>query len=159
MNILNRNRLIKVPILLAGLYVLSAGADSIERINPDNLRAPVYGGWSQVVISTGKKTVHLAGMTAKNVDGVVVGGVKDMKAQVRATLEHIRIGLAAAGAKPEDVVRMNVYTLDIDGYIKEGYQQVTDFYNGKPPAATLVGVHRLADREYLVEIEVTAVLD
>jgi len=33
------------------------------------------------------------------------------------------------------------------------------FFGGKPPVSTLVGVARLADPRYLVEIEATAVID
>jgi enamine deaminase RidA (YjgF/YER057c/UK114 family) len=67
--------------------------------------------------------------------------------------------LAAAGAKPADVARIHIYTLDVDTYRRDGHPEVLKFFKGDLPVSTLIGVNRLADPRFLIEIEVTAVLD
>lgn len=63
------------------------------------------------------------------------------------------------GASPSDVVRINIFTLDVDRYLMEGHQEVVAFFGDDLPVSTLVGVTRLADPRYLVEIQATAVAD
>ena len=150
-----KHSLLAVLLLLTGPSCL---AGDHVRLNPEGLREPVAGGWSNIVISDGAKTIHVAGLTAKNASGVVEG-IGNMEAQVAKTLSNIRTALAAVGATPEDVVRVNIYTLNMTEYLRHGYMQTVEFWNGKAPASTLVGVSALADPDYLVEIEVTAVVD
>ncbi len=63
-----------------------------------------------------------------------------------------------AGFELSDIVRLNYYTTDVDRFFEE-YDVLTarlaEF--GCRPAATLLGVTRLAFPELLVEIEATAV--
>jgi len=56
-------------------------------------------------------------------------------------------------------VRINIFSTDIDSYLMEGHQEVVGFFGDALPASTLVGVTRLADPRYLVEIQATAVVD
>ena len=65
--------------------------------------------------------------------------------------------LAQAGFTLADVVRMTYYTTDIDAFFA-GMQPIRKELAdaGYHPAATLLGVTRLADPEMLVEIEATA---
>jgi enamine deaminase RidA (YjgF/YER057c/UK114 family) len=57
------------------------------------------------------------------------------------------------------VVRINIYTTDMKRYMAEGRDYVWKFFDGTPPASTLIGVAALADDHYLVEVEATAVSD
>jgi enamine deaminase RidA (YjgF/YER057c/UK114 family) len=85
----------------------------------------------------------------------------DLPGQVEQALRNTTAVLAAAGAKPEHVVRMTWYMVDVVDYqrklheIGEAYRRVMGRHY---PAMSVVQVARLVEREALVEIEMTAVL-
>ena len=130
----------------------------IERLNPEGMCKPNKNIYSQVVTSTGTKTVHIAGTVPFDEDGNVVG-IDDMKLQVQTVLNNIRISLATAGATPADVIRINVYTLNVDDYVNNGAPEVIAFFGDNKPTSTTVQVSRLVHPEWIVEIEATAVID
>ena len=82
-------------------------------------------------------------------------------AQVRQTLENIVAVLTEAGARPEHLVRMTWYVVDMDEYLAnlkplgEAYRAVLGPHY---PAMALVQVVRLVAPKARVEIEATAVL-
>ena len=130
----------------------------LERINPEGMYKPNKNIYSQVVKSTGATTVHIAGTVPFDEDANVVG-IDDMKLQVTKILDNIRISLAAAGATPADVVRINVYALSVDDYVTYGAPEVIAFFGENKPTSTTVQVPRLVHPDWVVEIEATAVLD
>ena len=130
----------------------------LERINPNGMYKPNKNIYSQVVKSAGATTVHVAGTVPFDEDANVVG-IDDMKVQVLKILDNIRISLEAAGATPADVVRINVYALDVDDYVSNGAPEVISFFNDNKPASTTVQVSRLVHPDWVVEIEATAVID
>ena len=130
----------------------------LERINPDGMYKPNKNIYSQVVKSAGATTVHVAGTVPFDEDANVVG-IDDMKIQVIKILDNIRISLDAAGAAPADVVRINVYALDVDDYVSNGAPEVISFFGDNRPASTTVQVSRLVHPDWVVEIEATAVID
>lgn len=112
--------------------------------------------FSQGVSIRGGRWILLSGQAAIDDDGRVIG-VGDMEAQVRASLEAVRRGLTIAGATPADVVKLMVYTTDCRAFHKT--QPVRESFFAKPyPAQTLVEVSRLAMKDFLVELEATAVV-
>lgn len=131
---------------------------ALERINPSDIYQPYNNFYTQVIRSTGTTQVHVAGIVPIDKNHEVIGE-GDIPAQVRAIAENTRKALAAAGAEPADVVRINIYTLDVDQYRQKGHAELLKFFDGDLPVSTLVGVTRLADPRYLVEIEMTAVID
>jgi enamine deaminase RidA (YjgF/YER057c/UK114 family) len=113
--------------------------------------------FSQGATVRGGRWILLSGQASIDDEGNVVGK-GDMELQVRAALEAVRRGLALAGATPADVVRITVFTTDVRAFHKT--QPIREQFFRRPyPAQTLVGVTRLAMRDFLVEIEVTAVVD
>lgn len=77
---------------------------------------------------------------------------------MKTSLEAVRRGLAIAGATPADVVKVNFYATDLRAFHKT--QPIREAFFSKPyPAQTVMEVSRLAMREFLVEVEVTAVVD
>ena len=130
----------------------------LERINPEGMYKPNKNIYSQVVTSTGATTVHIAGTVPFDEDANVVG-IDDMKMQVLKILDNIRISLAAGGALPSDVVRINVYALNVDDYVTNGAPEVIAFFGDNKPTSTTVQVSRLVHPDWVVEIEATAVLD
>ncbi len=131
----------------------------LEHINPKDVFLPRNDAYTMVITSIGTKQIHLSGVTGKNKDRQFAGD-GGMASQVRVTIENIVKMLAAAGAKPSDVVRMTIYTTDMNLYLKEGdAERNTCFEKGKRPVGTLVEVSRLADPKCLVEISAIAVID
>jgi enamine deaminase RidA (YjgF/YER057c/UK114 family) len=102
---------------------------------------------------------------------VVTGGVigwdmnghlpADFIAQVRQTLNNIAAILAEGGAKPEHLVRLTWYVVDMEEYLaslKTLGQVYREIFGAHYPAMALVQVVRLVEQEARVEIEATAVV-
>ena len=113
--------------------------------------------FSQGASVRGGRWILLSGQASLDDNGNVVGK-GDMDIQVRTSLEAVRRGLRLAGATPADVVKLNVYTTDCRAFHKT--QPVREAFFTRPyPAQTLVEVTRLAMRDFLVELEVIAVVE
>jgi enamine deaminase RidA (YjgF/YER057c/UK114 family) len=102
---------------------------------------------------------------------VVTGGVigwdtrnvlpDDFIGQVRQTLENISAILAEGGAKPEHLVRLTWYVVDIEEYLanlKALGKAYREIFGAHYPAMALVQVVRLVEKAARVEIEATAVV-
>jgi 2-iminobutanoate/2-iminopropanoate deaminase len=125
--------------------------------SPQVHEPPGGGTYSQGFVATGGRTVYVAGMTARDKNGEVVG-VGDLRVQTTQVLENMKAVLAAAGATMGDVVKLTVFMRDLSqsAIVREIRQQ----YFTKPyPASTLVEISRLADERFLIEIEAVAVVD
>jgi enamine deaminase RidA (YjgF/YER057c/UK114 family) len=82
-------------------------------------------------------------------------------AQVRQTLSNIAAILAEAGARPEHLVRLTWYVVDMDEYLsnlRELGAVYREIFGAHYPAMALVQVVRLVEKEARVEIEATAVV-
>ncbi len=113
--------------------------------------------FSQGAWVRGGRLILLSGQASIDDNGNVVGK-GDMPLQVRTALEAVRRGLAIAGATPADVIKVVFYTTDCRAFHKT--QPIREAFFSKPyPAQTLVEVTRLAMRDFLIEAEVTAVVD
>jgi len=80
----------------------------------------------------------------------------DMVAQINLALDNVEAVLARAGMTFTNLVRLNVYTTDVDAFL-EHVAIVSDRLGTARFASTLLGVVRLAFPELLVELEATAV--
>ena len=102
---------------------------------------------------------------------VVTGGVigwdiqeklpADFVDQVRQALSNIAAILAEGGAKPEHLVRLTWYVVDIEEYLanlKTLGRVYRDIFGTHYPAMALVQVVRLVEKTARVEIEATAVV-
>jgi enamine deaminase RidA (YjgF/YER057c/UK114 family) len=82
-------------------------------------------------------------------------------AQTRQALENIVAVLNAGGARPEHIVRMTWYVVDMDAYLAARGELGTvyrEVMGAHFPAMALVEVRRLVEPQALVEIEATAVV-
>ena len=126
-------------------------------LNPEGLAPPV--GFSHLAVAAPGRLVFLAGETAHQADGTLAGST--LVEQFAAAAQNVAVALAAAGATPADVVSLQIFTTDVDGYradtkaIGAAYREV--FGPHYPPMA-LFGVTRLYDPAALVELVVTAVI-
>ena len=102
---------------------------------------------------------------------VVTGGVigwdnqghlpDDFVAQVRQALSNISAILGEGGARPEHLVRLTWYVVDIEEYLanlKMLGQAYREIFGAHYPAMALVQVVRLVEKAARVEIEATAVV-
>jgi len=98
--------------------------------------------------------VWIAGTTATGTDGRVVAP-GDAAAQTRQALENISAALGRAGATLGDVVRSRIYVRHVRDWESVGRVH-GEYFGSIRPAATMVEVSGLVDRDMLVEIEVDA---
>ena len=112
-------------------------------------------GFSQAVQTTGaERTLYCAGQTATGADGSPPT-TTDMAQQVTMAFANLSTVLEAAGMTLADIVRLTVYTTDVDALFA-AYGTVAGALAPNLPAMTVLGVGRLAFPELMVEIEATA---
>lgn len=127
-------------------------------INPSTLSTPT--GYTHVVtIAGGGKLIYISGQVSLDKSGSIVGK-GDFAAQTRQVHDNLLAALAAAGAKPADVVKINTYVVNYKAEHRAVIREIRGPIFGKdnPPASTLVGVQALALDDFLLEVEAVAVL-
>jgi enamine deaminase RidA (YjgF/YER057c/UK114 family) len=101
------------------------------------------------------RVVYCAGQVSVDAEGTSIPG--DMTRQFHRALDNLEIVLSEVGLTLADVVRLNYYVTDVPAFL-EAVPGVGERLKaaGCKPASTLLGVARLADPEWLIEIEATA---
>ena len=125
---------------------------SVERINPESLARP--SGFAHAVRAVDTARVYLAGQTAMDRDGRIVGaGVVE---QFERALTNLLTALAAAGGAPQHLASLTIYAVDLADYrthareIGAVWRRVA---GTEYPAMAGVGVARLWDDDALVEVQ------
>lgn len=109
-----------------------------------------------VVVPAGERTVVLAGQGPLDADGRVIH-VGDMEGQITAAMDNLETVLAASAMSLADVVRINIFTTDVDRLFAAYGTLATRLAAGCcTPASTLIGVTRLALAGMEIELEATA---
>lgn len=133
---------------------------SKEYLNPDSLFPSLPAGFSQIVTAAGGKTVFISGQTAWNARKQIIGGT-DLAQQTRQALRNVQTAVEAAGGSLADVVALRLYIVNYQPeqaeVISEALREV--FPEERRPASTWIGVSALAVKDFLIEIEATAVVD
>jgi 2-iminobutanoate/2-iminopropanoate deaminase len=112
--------------------------------------------YSQGILTGRGKILFVAGQTASDKDGNVVGK-DDIKAQTQQVFDNLRAVLKDAGGSLDDMVMTTTYITDRQ--YREGYNDVRrQQYKKTPPTSTLVIVSGLANPDYLIEISGIAVI-
>lgn len=130
---------------------------TVERVNPPELSPPA--GFSHAVVATGSRLVFLAGQTALDADGKVVGDA--LPEQFTRALANLLTALRAAGGTPADLARVTVYATDVAAYrahARELGRIWRELAGRDYPAMAVVGVVRLWDERALVELDGFALL-
>ncbi|HMF45315.1 MAG TPA: RidA family protein [Candidatus Udaeobacter sp.] len=131
-----------------------------EYINPNNLFSSLSYGFSQIVVASGKRMVFISGQTAWDERKNILGGDSVLQ-QARQAFRNVEKAMQAAGGTLKDVVALRIYVVDYQAECGTavGTALRECFSSENPPASTWIGVSALADPEFLIEIEATAVLD
>src|SRR5687768_8783863 len=121
------------------------GTEAVHQlVNPEGMVPP--RGYSHAVVAGPGRLVHLAGQVASDAAGDIVG--QTLAEQFDMALGNMVAVLAAAGAGPEHVVSLAIYTTDIGEYratlpeMGTAYRRHFGLYY---PAMALLGVTELVD--------------
>jgi len=129
---------------------------SIRRINPPELGTPP--GYSQIVDVSAGRIVFIAGQTALDRDGHVVGK-NDFAAQAAQVFRNLDIALRASGCTAANLVKLTVFLTDMDNLASYREARNRFFATVTPqaaPAVTLVEVSKLYGPDFMIEIEAVA---
>lgn len=129
----------------------------VKYINPDSL--PKNPAFTNVVTVTGPvKTVYVGGQDAVDPSGAIVGK-GDLKAQTEQILKNIQAALAAAGARPEHVIKWNIYVVQGQS-LQEGFAAFQSIWGNppNPPVISVLFVAGLAHPDFLAEMDAIAVV-
>lgn len=101
-------------------------------------------------------TIYVAGQVGRDEQGKTVEG--GFEAQADRAFANLALVLQAAGAKPTDIVKLNLYfkNMEDSSKLRDPWRK----YLGKHfPATTAVQIVRLAEPEFLLEVEAIAVVE
>jgi enamine deaminase RidA (YjgF/YER057c/UK114 family) len=117
-----------------------------QRLDNDLCQAVVAGN-----------TVYLRGQVGQDLDTAETVGIDDVEAQTECAMANVALLLDEAGAQLEDIVKVVVYLVDVR-YREPAYRVLGRWLRGVHPVSTGVVVSALARPEWLVEVDVTAVI-
>ena len=128
-------------------------ADRIEQITSSDTPEPPGNIYSQA-LQVGER-LYLAGQTGMGPDANLVSD--DPYEQTKACFQNIKNLIEAAGGTMDDIVKLTVYLVDMAHRPDMGRARA-EFFPGRKPCSTLLGVQALAAPEYLVEVDAEVIL-
>jgi enamine deaminase RidA (YjgF/YER057c/UK114 family) len=109
-----------------------------------------------IEVAGATRTLYLSGQTSSDADGAVLHP-GDLVAQFEAAWANVLEAVAAAGMTAGNIVRLNIYTTDVEAFMAAADRLVAHFAPDEiQMSCTLLGVARLYDPAALVELEATA---
>jgi 2-iminobutanoate/2-iminopropanoate deaminase len=87
-------------------------------------------------------------------------GKNDFGAQVTQVFSNLKSALTAAGATPNDLIKLNYYVVGLNHDKLVAIRNVRDQFINKehPPVSTLAGVQALFRDDAMIEVEAVAVI-
>ena len=115
------------------------------------------GPYAQATVVTGRRTIYCSGQIPLDPATSEMVGAGDVKAQTHRILKNLKAVLEAAGASLGDVVKTNIFLVDLQDFalVNEVYGS---YFEGPPPARSTVQVAGLP-KGAQVEIDAIAVVD
>jgi enamine deaminase RidA (YjgF/YER057c/UK114 family) len=131
---------------------------TVERTAVNPWTWSVEMGFNQGELVSGHtRTLYCSGQTAMSGDGKPQHD-GDLAAQLALSLDNLEAVLSAAGMSLANLVRLNVYTTDVDQLFPHyGVLASRLGAAGVAPTTTMLGVTRLAVPGQMIELEGTAV--
>jgi enamine deaminase RidA (YjgF/YER057c/UK114 family) len=126
-------------------------------INPTGLYDPSPNGYTHVVVApTQGTTVYISGQGGEDENEKLSD---DFATQLKQAFANLRVALSAAGARPEDVVKVNTFIVNHDqSKFEQLLSEVFEMWGNQTPAHTLVPVTRLALNGMLFEVDAVAII-
>ena len=110
-----------------------------------------------IEVTAGQRVLYVSGQTSNDANGTPLHP-GDLVAQFKLAWKNLVEVLVVANMKPENIVRLNFYTTDVDAFMAKAGEMVPIFAEaGCKPVSTLLGVTRLFQPTIMIEIEATAV--
>lgn len=134
----------------------------MERQNMNPHGVFKHQNFTRVVTLTGPmRLILVAGQTAGAEPDNKCVAPGDMRAQYIYVMQKLETQLSAAGAGWADVVYRRTFVRDMDSYMAVLRDPSTPKFGSpdNPSPGTLVGVTRLTDPEFLIEIDLLAAVD
>jgi enamine deaminase RidA (YjgF/YER057c/UK114 family) len=130
---------------------------TVSYLNPEGLhRNPAF---SQVIVTSGNtRTIYIGGQNAVDNSGTIVGK-GDIGTQATQVAKNLQIALASANAHVGHVVKWAIYLVQGQpvGPAMGAFQRVFGTLSN-PPTVSVLFVTALAHPEFLLEVEVIAVV-
>lgn len=101
-------------------------------------------------------TVYVRGQLGTDFDGNLIG-LGDARAQAHQAMKNVKQLLEEAGSQLQDIVKITIYLID-PRYREEVYQEVGQWLKGVFPISTGLVVSALGQPQWLMEIDVIAVI-
>jgi enamine deaminase RidA (YjgF/YER057c/UK114 family) len=128
-----------------------------QAINPPQLFNSLQYGFSQITIATGSRIISVSGQVAWDEHEQIAAA--DFRSQTMKAFHNLEVALLAAGASLDEVVSLRLYIvadhMDDSAPIRDALEAL---FPADPPTATWIGVPRLANPAFLIEVEALAVL-
>ena len=110
-----------------------------------------------IEVTGGERVLYLSGQTSNGADGAPLPP-GDIVAQFGVAWQNLKDALAAADMDATNIVRMNMYTTDVEAFMAAAGDLIPIFAgDGCKPVATLLGVAALFEPDLMIELEATAV--
>ena len=110
-----------------------------------------------IEVTGGDRVLYLSGQTSNGADGAPMHA-GDLVAQFGLAWQNLKDVLAASDMDATNIVRMNMYTTDVEAFMAAAGDLIPIFAaDGCKPVATLLGVTALFEPSLMIELEATAV--
>lgn len=135
-----------IPLMIIMFCSSCAEKVNTSRHHYDDFEKQI--GYTQVI----RKGNHLY------VSGIAAFG-PGMKSQIESVYKQIKNILSDQGATMDDVVKELIFTTDMDELVKQAPVRKAQYSQGRYPTSSWVEVNRLYLPDFLIEVEIEAILD
>ena len=126
--------------------------------NPTTLFNSIQYGFSQIAVASGSRIMTISGQVGWDAEQKIIG-YDDLRSQTFQAFRNLELAMKTVNSSLDDVVSLRIYivasVMDDSASIRDALKY---FFPEKPPTTTWIGVSRLADKDFLIEIEALAVL-
>jgi enamine deaminase RidA (YjgF/YER057c/UK114 family) len=147
----------RAVFIIASTFILGAvaQAQNLQFKNPPELAKP--NGYTHVVIVNHGKLAFISGQVGLNSKEEISS---EFAAQAKQAFANLKTALAAAGATPADIVKLNYYVVCLNHDKLAALRVARDSVIDKqhPPASTLAGVQSLFRDDVQIEIDAEAIV-
>ena len=136
-------QLVRLPNLPTPLADIALAGLTVGKLSQ---RWPAF-----VLLMLASACLYMAGMVSRDAAGQIAGG-NSMYEQAKIVFGKIKDLMETAGGKVDDVIKVNIYVVDMKRR-EEVWKARAETFNGDFPCSTLVQVAALGTPEILVEVE------